>query len=618
MKKSTTSYFELDKENRTFSNFIFKKLMPVSELVFFFFYLVISVFSGISIFKYAQEIFSIITVFFIEMTLAEYIFHSLTTSKLSNSIIHWESTGLNTAERTELLENVLHYPFKRFVVTMIIFTINNLLLTLYFKYRFNIDNNILAFIFTAELYICYLFCVLNIYYLEVTCNKVASRIVKHGIKISKGQRYFGISTNTSYILFIVIPVIFSSIVILFSQYLSSIGVVIHPSGETAALELSALETEGIFIKGFLSKDLSHFRLLFLTILNISIILLLIFLYYSKITKNIDIMQENLENKGTNYTGNTSFFDVDLSTESSYTLHMINNEFLFFDRLIESNIKYSKEISDSIKNLSGVAGETEDLISTQSVQIENILATMQNIDSMSKQAETKISEVTNIISDSLGNISSMSNKLNTILEQMKNVTEINGTTISNIQKFTDKILSIQDILSIIESIADQTKTIAFNSELEANKTATEHNNENFTLVAEQIRELTTNTIDLTKKIKEQIKEISNSSDLLITTGNNCMKKTQEGNIICNTLDTKFSKIIDYANGSYSSSEKIKETIQEQGKVFEEIIITIEQFMEDINNFKNESISRLQIIDSLHDHSDKILKISDEYKRRGNEA
>lgn len=618
MKRSVTNYFDLKKNNRNFSSFVLRKSLPLNTLVFFVFYLLLSFFSGIPVFKFSNQIFPMMLIFFIEMTTTEYILHSLTTTKLSNSIIHWESTGMNTASRTELLETILHYPFKRSMVTMAIYILNNLLLTFYLKCRFHVDNHILSFIFLGVLHLCYLKSMLDIYHLEVACGNVASKIVKSGIKISQGQRFFGISTNTSYIIFIILPVIFSGLIILFSQYLSFTEIIIHPNGEVASLKLSELEMKGIFIKGLLPSEISQLRLIFHTLSNISIILVLIFLYYSKITKHIDTMQKNLEKKGSNYTGKTSFFDVDLSTENSYSLHMLNNEFLFFDRLIESNIQYSFEIRDSIKNLSNISTETEGIVSTQSVQIENILAIMQNIDTMSKQTETKISEVTNIISDSLGNISSMSNKLGVILEQMKNITEINGVTISNIKNFTDKLLSIQDILSIIENIADQTKTIAFNSELEANTTTTEHNNENFTLIAEQIRELTKNTIDLTKKIKEQIREISSSSELLINTGNNCMKKTQEGNAICSTLDSKFSKIIDFANESYSSSEKIKDTIHEQGNSFREIIITIEQLMEDFRKFKDSSKNRLEIIARLRDHSQKILEISEEYKKRGNEA
>lgn len=618
MKKTATSYFELEKDSRIFSKFILPKILPASEIIFFTCFTLLSVLSGIPILKYSREILPMMLIFFIEMISAEYVMHYLTTTKLSNSIIRWESTALDTAERTELLGKILHYPFKRSLVTVTVYILNVILMTFYLKNIFNVDSNILAFICFGMMYICYLYCTLNAYHLEMACNKIAVKIVKDGIKIPEGHRHFGISTNTSFMIFLVVPVILSGLIILFSQYLSYTGIVIHPNGEVASLELSNLELQGIFIKGSLPKNLSQIRLMILTLFNILIVFTLILLYYSKITKHIDTMQKNLESKGTNYTGNTSFFDVDLSTENSYTLHMINNEFLFFDKLIETNIQHSLKINESIKNLSDVAMETEDNVSTQSIQIENILATMQNIDSMSRQTETKISEVTNIISDSLENISSMSDKLETILEQMKNITEINDTTISNIKNFTDKIISIQDILSIIENVADQTKTIAFNSELEANKTTTEHNNENFTLVAEQIRELTTNTIDLTKKIKEQIKEISNSSELLIATGNNCMKKTQEGNFICSNLDSKFSKVIDFANESYSSSEKIKETIHEQGTIFQEIIITIEQFMEDIKKFKDDSINKLQIIEKLHDHSDKILKISDEYKKRGNEA
>ena len=71
------------------------------------------------------------------------------------------------------------------------------------------------------------------------------------------------------------------------------------------------------------------------------------------------------------------------------------------------------------------------------------------------------------------------------------------TISGIKMLGEKIESIWDIVNIINGIADQTKIIAFNAELEAS--AAGEAGKNFQIVATEIRRLADSTVSSTNEI-----------------------------------------------------------------------------------------------------------------------
>ena len=252
-------------------------------------------------------------------------------------------------------------------------------------------------------------------------------------------------------------------------------------------------------------------------------------------------------------------DVDLSNENSYTLYLIKKTLVLIDSLMLKNTDNNEMLTTSSSELYELSKETEENIISQTKKIETILAIMQSISIISREIIKKIDEAVNVSSKSLNNVDIIFKDLSENISKMQQITDANMETISSLVSLSKKISNIQSIVNIIDNVAEQTKTIAFNTELESNKIDTK--NTNFTEVAQEIRSLTNFIIDLTKKIRNQIHDITLASDELIISGNTCMRKTKQGNNICSQLEEKFLKIKTSAQKTVQSSKIVKNNVYE---------------------------------------------------------
>ncbi|MBP5156522.1 MAG: hypothetical protein ILP18_01435, partial [Treponema sp.] len=145
------------------------------------------------------------------------------------------------------------------------------------------------------------------------------------------------------------------------------------------------------------------------------------------------------------------------------------------------------------------------------------------------------------------------------------------------------------VTLINSVADQAKIIAFNAELEASSAG--EAGKNFHIVATEIRRLADGIIDGTKEIKEKINEIQQSSDSLILASENGTVKIEEGCDTAKSLEERFESIKNASEVTAASAGDITTIIQQQAAASEQILITLKQIAAGIENFTaaTESIS-----------------------------
>ena len=157
--------------------------------------------------------------------------------------------------------------------------------------------------------------------------------------------------------------------------------------------------------------------------------------------------------------------------------------------------------------------------------------------------------------------------------------------SGIKSLGDKIENIWDIVSLINSVADQAKIIAFNAELEASSAG--EAGKNFHIVATEIRRLADGIIDGTKEIKDRIGEIQRSSDQLILMSENGTEKVNEGVKNAKELEEKFSSIKHSAEVTADSSNEITGIVSQQNSSSEQILTTLRQIASGVESFSQET-------------------------------
>ena len=165
--------------------------------------------------------------------------------------------------------------------------------------------------------------------------------------------------------------------------------------------------------------------------------------------------------------------------------------------------------------------------------------------------------------------------------MTEITDANVSTISGIRELGEKIGSIWEIVKIINDIADQTRIIAFNAELEASSAG--DSGKNFHIVANEVRRLAAGITNSVDQIKDRITEIQHSSDALLITSESGTEKINAGYENARGLEQKFDSIKKSAEITAKSSYEISDIIQQQTTASEQILIALREISGGVENF-----------------------------------
>jgi len=268
------------------------------------------------------------------------------------------------------------------------------------------------------------------------------------------------------------------------------------------------------------------------------------------------------------------------------------------------------LNNSIQELSSSSSEISTTSNEQASAVKEIVSTMEDSDSLSKSVEKKIFEVAQISDHLRSTVNSGVNNVEESLVKMEEIRISNHDTIAGIRSLSEKIEAIWEIVTIINSIADQTKIIAFNAELEAS--AAGEAGKNFQIVASEIRRLANSTVSSTSEIKNKINEIQHSSDRLITASEDGTNKIEDGGKLTETLHNTFEEIMESAEISADSAMDISTSIRQQVLAFEQILLTLKQISEGINNFVVSTKSTSEITQNLKTMSDSMNGFLSSYK------
>ena len=208
-------------------------------------------------------------------------------------------------------------------------------------------------------------------------------------------------------------------------------------------------------------------------------------------------------------------------------------------------------------------------------------------------EKEIREAVNGIASA---VRSGSEALRSNLRDLQEIRNANTLTIEGIKDLNKKINGIWDIVGIISTVADQTKIIAFNAELEASSSG--EAGKNFHIVATEIRRLSDNIIDSIKEIKTVIDEIQKASDRLILDSEKGTRQIDAGLESAKSLEGGFENLMVSAQATADGSIDLQN--QDGGHIFsnlQQIAQGIEKFSQNTNSISSSSESLSTIASQL---------------------
>ncbi|MEA1911889.1 MAG: methyl-accepting chemotaxis protein, partial [Spirochaetota bacterium] len=244
-----------------------------------------------------------------------------------------------------------------------------------------------------------------------------------------------------------------------------------------------------------------------------------------------------------------------------------------------------KISNSLSEILSISNEKTN-------DVSKIVSTMEETDSLSKQLAISIKEINRITIEMKKSFLIGFDLIKKSLLQMEEIGKSNQETLDGIIFLGEKIENIWDIINIINGIADQTKIIAFNAELEAS--AAGEAGKNFRIVASEIRRLADSTVNSTNAIKSRITEIQHSSDTLIVSSEQGTERIKEGIELSSNLQNVFEDVLYSTEITSTSTSNIQDSITKQVNSYEMILETLKAIFEGVSNLS--TISNVVLNDS----------------------
>lgn len=278
------------------------------------------------------------------------------------------------------------------------------------------------------------------------------------------------------------------------------------------------------------------------------------------------------------------------------------EFFIVFRVITKRIqKTQKTVSNNLlaesTNLAEATRVSAANSQNQSAAVKEIVSTMHDSTELANNIGEKIKEVTALAEQSRDAVISGNNALQNNVNELMNIKNTNMLTIDGIKELNSKINGIWDIVSIINNVADKTKIIAFNAELEASNSG--EAGKNFHVVATEIRRLSDNIIDSIKEIREIITDIQKASDTLIQDSEKGTAQIDNGCESAKSLEKEFESIMQSSQTTADSSNQILTNVEQLTGASEQIFVALQEIAKGIESFSQNITSVSTASESVKD-------------------
>ena len=479
------------------------------------------------------------------------------TKKISEDIEWFENYDTTEQERTRLIRQVMSLPEKIGFEVFIVFFLGVIAWISACEYFIGLETETKIMALCSGFLGSYTGLVFAVEQTQKICSHFASKIIEKGIsKAEIAQKHtFGTSSVKMTFFYIFGPIILINVFYMIISWRTCI--------KTLPFTQTIVRLVIIFIM----------NLIFYTILSTMI--------FKRMMRSINFTKDILLDMKRENLHKIKHSPTDLSNEFMYNIHLINTISDILQKILKITSDISSQVIESSNELSVISKETAATSLEQNSGIKELLAAMEESDSLAKNISSKIGEVSLVANRTTEVINDGFNILKQNMQKLSEIKQANDVTFEGIKSLSEKISGISDIAGIINSIADQTNIIAFNAELEASSAG--ESGQNFHLVANEIRRLTNNTIQSTNEIREKIIEIRHSSEKLLLASQNGSKKISDGNEIVENLYNNFTNLKESSQATDSSSEEIKHIIEQQTAAFEQIVITLRQLSEAAETF-----------------------------------
>ncbi len=251
----------------------------------------------------------------------------------------------------------------------------------------------------------------------------------------------------------------------------------------------------------------------------------------------------------------------------------------------------------------VSVEQQATVSTeQSASVAEITATMEELSTSSTQIAEHAKSVVDIATRTWENTKKGATGVETIITKMNEIHTDNQTSIDEIVDLGRKSKEISKVMEIINTIADQTKLIAFNAALEASSAG--EAGKRFGVVAVEIRRLADSVMESTGEIEAKINEIQEAINGLVIASEKGSRGIREGMEHSNQTAALLLDIVDDAQSTQEAAKQISLSTQQQKTASNQVVTALREIASGAKQTSDSIQQIIAISRNLTDLSDSL--------------
>jgi methyl-accepting chemotaxis protein len=257
-----------------------------------------------------------------------------------------------------------------------------------------------------------------------------------------------------------------------------------------------------------------------------------------------------------------------------------------------------KVSSHTLTVNEAAGEIDAEVGNQaststemSASVAEITSTMEELSASSTQIAEHSKSVVDIANHTWENSKKGAEAMQSVLVKMGDIRIDNQHSLQEIVDLGGKSKEISKVMIIINSLADQTKLIAFNAALEAASAG--ESGRRFGVVAAEIRRLADSVTESTGEIEAKINEIQDSINRLVITSEKGSAGIADGMSATSSTADRLGELVGAASQTSSAAQQISLSTQQQKTASNQVVVALREIVT-ASSHTAQSINRISQI------------------------
>lgn len=272
---------------------------------------------------------------------------------------------------------------------------------------------------------------------------------------------------------------------------------------------------------------------------------------------------------------------------------------------------AQEISAAVEHQAASSAE-------MSSSVAEITSTMEELSASSSEIAENSNSVVSVANETLANSRKGAEGVQNVLGRMNDIRADNQHSLQEIIELGAKSKEIGKVMEIINTIADQTRLIAFNAALEASSAG--EAGKRFSVVAAEIRRLADSVTDSTGEIEARVSEIQDSISRLVITSDKGAGVIAGGIAASAESAERLEEIVNAATETSSAAQQISLSTQQQKTASSQVVVALREIVT-ANAYTAKSTARIvQVGKDMSRLSSELFSAANKftYERRAGEG